>query len=176
MTNTARQLVEAHIPFADFLINRGVTAPPHIAKKISSACLEALVRTADNYTPDSGVKFRTYHEPHIRGAIADALRGESPAMPSFPRNSRRTVAKLTSQLGRTLSKEEVVEFLDIPLCRDMPLDEDHNQIVHATNPLDRRRDSPLRRTPWSPSSRYSPTSPPLHQGALLRPVHHRNCQ
>lgn len=117
MTNTARQLAVEHIPFVDFLIQRHISADKDLHDDIRSACLEALVLTADNYRPDAGVKFRTYLEPRIRGAIVDTLRETLP-IPSLLRRKKKKVRsvekELEKRLGRQPEKDEVCAELGIP--------------------------------------------------------------
>src|SRR5207247_6612118 len=64
--------------------------------------------------PELNVKFKTYAEVRIRGAILDSLRNLDWAPRSLRRKSRdleRTYGELSQKLGRPATDEEVSEAL-----------------------------------------------------------------
>ena len=93
--------------------------PSHIAlDDLTSAGVLGLIDAVDKYDPAKMVKFKTYAEFRIRGAILDELR----AMDWVPRTIRRkssqledTMNRLQNQLGRPASDEELAAELGIDL-------------------------------------------------------------
>ncbi len=91
--------------------------PPHIeTDDLVSSGVVGLLDALDRYDDTRGVKFKTYAEFRIRGAMLDYLR----EMDWFPRSARqhsirlqKTYARLENILGRPPEEEEVAEDLGI---------------------------------------------------------------
>jgi RNA polymerase sigma factor FliA len=73
-----------------------------------------LLDAVDKFEPDRGVKFKTYAELRVRGAIIDSLRDLDWAPRSLRRKGRdldRVYGDLEQKLGRSATCEEVAEAL-----------------------------------------------------------------
>lgn len=80
----------------------------------------ALIDSLERYDPDQGVKFSTYAFTKVRGAIIDYVRKQD----WLPRRVRQTdilitkaEEQLTSELGRTPTREEMAARLEMPLAK-----------------------------------------------------------
>ena len=113
-------LILEHTPIIRFVAGRiAMRLPAHISlDDLMSAGVLGLIDAVDRFDPAQNVKFKTYAEFRIRGAILDELR----AMDWVPRSIRRKSGKLEdvynqlqTQLGRAATDEEVAEELDIDL-------------------------------------------------------------
>ena len=83
-------------------------------RDLVNAGVLGLLDAIDKYEPERGVKFKTYAEVRIRGAILDSLRSLDWAPRSLRKKGRdlsRTHAELTQKLGRPATDEEVSEAL-----------------------------------------------------------------
>lgn len=77
-----------------------------------------LLDAVNKFSPDRGVKFRTYAERRVRGAIIDGLRKKDWQPRALRRNRREldaTRMRLASQFGREPSEEEVCEAMGFSL-------------------------------------------------------------
>jgi RNA polymerase sigma factor for flagellar operon FliA len=73
-----------------------------------------LLDAVDKFEPERGVKFKTYAEVRIRGAILDSLRSLDWAPRSLRKKSKdleKIYAELGQKLGRPATDEEVCEAL-----------------------------------------------------------------
>jgi len=77
-----------------------------------------LIEALKNFDPARGVKFETYAVPRIRGAILDELR----SLDWVPRSTRakarevdRAVVRLENRLGRTPSRVELAEAMELTI-------------------------------------------------------------
>src|SRR5436190_10131480 len=111
----------------DALINETLPLIKHIAHRVATrlptniemrdlinAGVLGLLDAVDKFEPERGVKFKTYAEVRIRGAILDSLRNLDWAPRSLRRKSRdleRTYADLSQKLGRPANDEEVSEAM-----------------------------------------------------------------
>ncbi len=99
--------------------------PAHVSlDDLMSAGVMGLIDAVDKFDPAQKVKFKTYAEFRIRGAILDELR----AMDWVPRSVRRksskleaVYTKLQNRLGRPATDEEVAEEMGISLAEFMRL-------------------------------------------------------
>ncbi len=114
------QLIRAHLPLVNFLVERMVTQVPAFVNKdeICSAAMLGLVDAANRYDPSKGVQFKTFAERRIRGAVLDEVR----RMDWFSRSLRekharlaRTIERLERKLGRAPEEEEIADELDMSL-------------------------------------------------------------
>jgi RNA polymerase sigma factor for flagellar operon FliA len=113
-------LILEHTPIIRYVAGRiAMRLPSHVSlEDLMSAGVVGLIDAVDRFDPAQNVKFKTYAEFRIRGAILDELR----AMDWVPRSIRRKSGKLEdvynqlqTQLGRAATDEEVAEELDIDL-------------------------------------------------------------
>ena len=109
------------------LINETLPLIKHIAHRVSTrlpanveirdlinAGVLGLLDAIEKFEPERGVKFRTYAEVRIRGAILDSLRNLDWAPRSLRKKSKdleKTYADLTQKLGRAATDEEVSEAM-----------------------------------------------------------------
>ncbi len=116
----ARQLAERLPPEASLL-----------AEDLASFGAIGLLEAFDRYDEARGIRFSTFAEYRIRGAMLDALRTTDP----FPRR-RRQLARRIDHATQTLRKElgcepeaqQVADLLDIPL-------EDYHRSVDRVKPI-----------------------------------------
>lgn len=83
-------------------------------RDLINAGVLGLLDAIDKFEPERGVKFKTYAEVRIRGAILDSLRSLDWAPRSLRKKARdlyRTNAELAQKLGREATDEEVSEAL-----------------------------------------------------------------
>lgn len=113
-------LILEHTPLIRYVAGRiAMRLPSHVPlEDLYSAGVLGLIDAVDKYDPRQNVKFKTYAEFRIRGAILDELR----AMDWVPRSVRRKSSKLEdayhtvqNQLGRAASDEEVASALGVSL-------------------------------------------------------------
>ncbi|MBI5521260.1 MAG: FliA/WhiG family RNA polymerase sigma factor [Desulfarculus sp.] len=113
-------LILEHTPLIRYVAGRiAMRLPSHVPlEDLYSAGVLGLIDAVDKFDPRQNVKFKTYAEFRIRGAILDELR----AMDWVPRSVRKkssrledTYHKVQSQLGRAASDEEVAQALGVSL-------------------------------------------------------------
>jgi len=111
----------------DALINETLPLIKHIAHRVATrlpssveirdlinAGVLGLLDAIEKYEPERNVKFKTYAEVRIRGAILDSLRNLDWAPRSLRKKSKdleRTYADLSQKLGRPATDEEVSEAM-----------------------------------------------------------------
>jgi RNA polymerase sigma factor for flagellar operon FliA len=96
-----------------------VRLPAHIDQDdLVNSGIVGLIDALDRFDASRGIKFKTYAEFRIRGAMLDYLR----EMDWFPRSVRQRASnlqsvysKLESMLGRAPEEEEVAEHMNISL-------------------------------------------------------------
>ncbi len=109
------------------LINETLPLIKHIAHRVSTrlpanveirdlinAGVLGLLDAIEKFEPERGVRFKTYAEVRIRGAILDSLRNLDWAPRSLRKKSKdleKTYADLTQKLGRAATDEEVSEAM-----------------------------------------------------------------
>lgn len=94
--------------------------PAHIEQDdLISSGIVGLIDALDRFEPSRGIKFKTYAEFRIRGAMLDYLR----EMDWFPRSVRQRAtnlqavySRLENELGRAPEEEEVAARLKISLA------------------------------------------------------------
>lgn len=112
------ELVVDHLPLVKYLAQRMVTKlPPSVeVNDLVSAGVLGLMDAVEKYEPARGVKFKTYAEQRIRGAMIDSLRSMDWAPRSLRRKERaveKAYAKLEQTHGRTATDEEVASELNL---------------------------------------------------------------
>jgi|SRR5262245_13034993 RNA polymerase sigma factor FliA len=111
----------------DALINETLPLIRHIAHRVATrlpssveirdlinAGVLGLLDAVDKFEPERKVKFKTYAEVRIRGAILDSLRNLDWAPRSLRKKSKdleRMYAELSQKLGRPATDEEVSEAM-----------------------------------------------------------------
>lgn len=114
------ELILEHTPMIRYVAGRiAMRLPSHVVlDDLLSAGVVGLIDAVDKFNPDVKVKFKTYAEFRIRGAILDELR----AMDWVPRSVRKKSSnlegvykKLEQELGRPAEDEEVAATLGIDL-------------------------------------------------------------
>jgi len=112
------QMILEYAPLIKYIAQRiAVRLPPNIdINDLISSGTIGLIDALDKFDPERGVKFRTYAEFRIRGAILDELR----SLDWVPRSVRQKLhlledayANLEHKLGRPASEEEVAERMGV---------------------------------------------------------------
>jgi len=113
-------LVERHAPLVDRVARRlaSRTGGAVAADDLWSAGAMGLLEAARRYDPSRDVKFESFAEPRIRGAMIDEMR----RMDHLPRRLRAQVeridrarSQLAQQLGREPAGDEVAEAVGLPV-------------------------------------------------------------
>jgi len=119
------QLIRENMPLVELVVQRMTPQVPSFMTRedMISAAMVGLVDAANKFDPVKGVKFKTFAEYRVRGAIFDEMR----KLDWFSRSMRdkqnqltQTMLRLERQLGRSPEEDE--------MARDMglTLDEYHN--------------------------------------------------
>ncbi|TSC68121.1 MAG: RNA polymerase sigma factor for flagellar operon FliA [Parcubacteria group bacterium Gr01-1014_66] len=98
-------------------IHRNLPAGVDMDSLIQSGIV-GLLEAAKKFDPARGIYFSTFAHKHIRGRITDYLRSldwASRSIRRWGRNIAKTEYRLSQQLMRTPSNEEMAQELDIPL-------------------------------------------------------------
>ena len=117
MTPDEREsLIVETLPLIKHIAHRVATRlPTNIEMRdLVNAGVLGLLDAVDKFEPERNVKFKTYAEVRIRGAILDSLRNLDWAPRSLRKKSKdleKTYAELTQKLGRAATDEEVSEAL-----------------------------------------------------------------
>ena len=109
-------LIVATLPLIKHVAHRVATRlPANIEMRdLINAGVLGLLDAVDKFEPERGVKFKTYAEVRIRGAILDSLRNLDWAPRSLRKKSKdleRIYADLSQKLGRPATDEEVSEAM-----------------------------------------------------------------
>lgn len=117
MTTAEREaLILEHLSLIKHVAHRVATRLPasvEISDLVNAGVL-GLIDAVDKFEPDRGVKFKTYAELRVRGAMIDSLRDIDWAPRSLRRKSRdleRVYGELEQKLGRPATDEEVSQAL-----------------------------------------------------------------
>jgi RNA polymerase sigma factor for flagellar operon FliA len=81
-----------------------------------SAGMIGLIDALDKYDPSRGVKFKTYAELRVRGAILDSLRNLDWAPRSLRKKRKgmeRVASALEQELGRPATETEIAQKMDL---------------------------------------------------------------
>lgn len=114
------QLILEHLPQIKYIAQRISTKlPSHIElNDLVSAGVLGLLDAIEKFDPGRGVKFKTYAELRIKGAILDSLRNLDWAPRSLRKKSKdleRVYKELEQKHGRPATDKEVCEAMDITL-------------------------------------------------------------
>lgn len=111
-------MVEEYLPLAKYIAGRiAGRLPSHIElDDLINAGVIGLIDAVEKFDAERKIKFKTYAEFRIKGAILDELR----ALDWVPRSTRqkagrieRAFTELEQKLGRTASDHEVVEHMGV---------------------------------------------------------------
>ena len=114
------ELIVQYLPLTRSIAERISTRLPNNVEidELVAAGIMGLMDAADKFDPSKQIKFKTYAEFRIRGAILDELR----AMDWLPRSLRRKTSQidnarftLEQQLGRHATDKEVAEHMNIDI-------------------------------------------------------------
>ena len=100
-----QERVEAGLPFVESLARRMASTMPHsidLGDLVQDGVL-GLIDAAHRFDEARGIKFETFAERRVRGAIIDALRRD--AWPRGVRRARRELESAREQLRRELGAE-----------------------------------------------------------------------
>ena len=105
-------LINETLPLIKHIAHRVATRLPSNVeiRDLINAGVLGLLDAIEKFEPERNVKFKTYAEVRIRGAILDSLRNLDWAPRSLRKKSKdleRTYADLTQKLGRPATDEEV---------------------------------------------------------------------
>ncbi len=110
-TTAARSRVEAGLPFVEALARRVAATMPHsidIGDLVQDGVI-GLIDAAHRFDEGRGIKFETFAERRIRGAMIDALRKD--AWPRGVRRQRRELESAREQLRLELGHEPSIADL-----------------------------------------------------------------
>lgn len=113
-------LVEEHVSLVKYVASRfSAKLPPSIeVDDLIGAGMLGLIDAAEKFDPTRNIRFRTYAERRIRGAILDHLRSLDWAPRSLRRKAREVEtaqAALQQDCGRSVDATEVAAFLEMAL-------------------------------------------------------------
>src|ERR671918_1310783 len=103
--------VEAGIPFVEALARRMASTMPHsidLSDLVQDGVI-GLIDAAERFDEGRGIKFETFAERRIRGAMIDALRRD--AWPRGVRRVRRELEAAREELRRELGAEPTLSDL-----------------------------------------------------------------
>ena len=118
--NAREERILKYAPLVKFIANRmAVRLPSHISKEdLTSAGIVGLLDALDKFNPRMGIKFKTYAEHRIRGAILDELR----KMDWIPRSVRKEIHRIEdaittarTKIGREPEDFEVAKELGVDM-------------------------------------------------------------
>ncbi|NWG13357.1 MAG: FliA/WhiG family RNA polymerase sigma factor [Acidobacteria bacterium] len=114
------QLILEHLPQIKYIAQRISTKlPSHVElNDLISAGVLGLLDAIEKFDPLRGVKFKTYAELRIKGAILDSLRNLDWAPRSLRKKSKdleKVYRELEQRLGRPASDKEVCDEMEISL-------------------------------------------------------------
>jgi RNA polymerase sigma factor FliA len=120
LTVEQEQLVTEHLPIVHFVAQRIHERLPQYVpfEDLYSAGVVGLMDALNKFEPSKHVRFRTYVQFRIRGAILDTLRSLDWSSRGLRRNGRaieQAIHTLTAQLGRAPSELEIGDELRIDL-------------------------------------------------------------
>jgi RNA polymerase sigma factor FliA len=114
------ELILEHLPQIKYIAQRISTKLPSPVElnDLVSAGILGLLDAIEKFDPHRGVKFKTYAELRIKGAILDSLRNLDWAPRSLRKKSKdleKVYRELEQRLGRPATDKEVCEAMEISL-------------------------------------------------------------
>jgi RNA polymerase sigma factor for flagellar operon FliA len=110
LANHQQQRVAASLPFVESLARRMASTMPHsidLGDLVQDGVL-GLIDAAHRFDEDRGIKFETFAERRVRGAMIDALRRELGAEPTLADLAKR-VGSDEARLERTIVRISTIE-------------------------------------------------------------------
>ncbi len=109
-----------YIPLLKFIAGRiAMRLPPHIdINDIISAGALGLIDAVEKFDETKGIKFKTYAEFRVRGAMLDSLRNMDWVSRSVRKSAtvlEKTFAELEKRFNRPATDEEIAEELGVEL-------------------------------------------------------------
>jgi RNA polymerase sigma factor (sigma-70 family) len=156
--------IVAGLPFVEALARRMASSMPHsidIGDLVQDGVI-GLIDAANRFDEDRGIKFETFAERRVRGAMIDALRKD--AWPRGVRRQRRELEAAREQLRRELGYEPSLADLAAKVGSDEKrLSRTIVRIntIEPTNPRCRQRfclQSPSVPTPPTSAARFATAS------------------
>ncbi len=118
--NNREQIIKDYVPLVKFVAHRIASRlPSHVELDdlINSGIL-GLMDAIEKFEPARNIKFKTYAELRVKGAILDGLR-ELDWVPRSLRRKKKDIEvayhSLEQQMGRAATDEEVAAHLGVPL-------------------------------------------------------------
>ena len=111
LVESQQERVAAGLPFVQSLARRMASTMPHsidLSDLVQDGVL-GLIDAAHRFDADRGIKFETFAERRVRGAMIDALRRD--AWPRGVRRARRELEAAREQLRRELGAEPTLADL-----------------------------------------------------------------
>lgn len=113
-------LVEAYQFLVRDVVRRFASRLPRTVDRgdLNTAANVGLMSAVESFDPTRGVRFESYCERRIRGALLDELRSQDWLPRPFRQrieNHKRVVAALRAEINREPSDHEVARALDLPL-------------------------------------------------------------
>ncbi|WP_028317388.1 FliA/WhiG family RNA polymerase sigma factor [Desulfobulbus elongatus] len=114
------QLIREHMPLVELVVQRMIPQVPSFMTKedMTSAAMVGLIDAANKFDAAKGVKFKTFAEYRVRGAILDEMR----KLDWFSRSMRdkqnqltQTMLRLERQLGRSPEEQEMAAEMAMSL-------------------------------------------------------------
>jgi RNA polymerase sigma factor for flagellar operon FliA len=114
------QLIRENMPLVELVVQRMVPQVPSFMTKedMISAAMVGLIDAANKFDPTKGVKFKTFAEYRVRGAILDEMR----KLDWFSRSMRdkqnqltQTMLRLERQLGRSPEEDEMAREMTLTI-------------------------------------------------------------
>jgi RNA polymerase sigma factor for flagellar operon FliA len=137
------QLIRENMPLVELVVQRMIPQVPSFMTKedMISAAMVGLIDAANKFDPTKGVKFKTFAEYRVRGAIFDEMR----KLDWFSRSMRdkqntltQTMLRLERMLGRSPEEEEMAREMAMSLddYRDLLAEVSHLGCVSLHETLD----------------------------------------
>ena len=126
------QLIRDNMPLVELVVQRMVPQVPSFMTRedMTSAAMVGLIDAANKFDPTKGVKFRTFAEHRVRGAILDEMR----KLDWFSRSMRdkqnqltQTMLRLERQLGQSPEDAEMAQAMNLSL------DEYHDLLAEVSH-------------------------------------------
>jgi RNA polymerase sigma factor for flagellar operon FliA len=113
-------LITDHLFLVDIIAGRMVTQVPAFMNRddIRSAGMMGLIDAANKFQPEKKIKFKTFAEYRIRGAILDEMRKLdwfSRSLREKQNNVNRCMTELERKLGRLPDEQEMANKLELSL-------------------------------------------------------------
>lgn len=136
-------LIRENMPLVELVVQRMVPQVPSFMTKedMISAAMVGLVDAANKFDPAKGVKFKTFAEYRVRGAILDEMRKLdwfSRSMRDKQNHLTQTMLRLERTLGRSPDEEEMAADMGLTLdgYRDLLAEVSHLGCVSLHETLD----------------------------------------